>query len=44
MPERTNRQWVLRARPEGMVNSSLFELRETPVPALINGQVLAQTM
>ena len=44
MPERTNRQWVLRARPEGMVDASLFELRETPVPALSNGQVLAQTM
>ncbi len=44
MPERTNRQWVLRARPEGMVDSSLFELRETPVPALSDGQVLAQTM
>ena len=44
MPERTNRQWILRARPEGMVDSSLFELRETPVPALADGQVLAQTM
>ncbi len=44
MPERTNRQWVLRARPEGMVDSSLFELREVPVPALSDGQVLAQTM
>ena len=44
MPERTNRQWVLRARPEGMVDSSLFELRKVPVPALSDGQVLAQTM
>jgi NADPH-dependent curcumin reductase CurA len=44
MEQRTNRQWVLRARPEGMVDSSLFELREIPVPELRQGQVLAQTM
>lgn len=44
MSQRTNRQWILRARPEGMVDPSLFELRETPVANLKDGQVLAQTM
>ena len=44
MQQRINRQWILRARPKGKVDPSLFELRETPVPALADGQVLAQTM
>lgn len=44
MQQRMNRQWILRARPKGTVDPSLFELRETPVPALADGQVLAQTM
>lgn len=44
MTGRMNRQWILRARPEGMVDDSLFELRETEVPALADGQVLAQTI
>ncbi len=44
MRQRSNRQWILQARPEGMVEPSLFELRETSVPELTDGQVLAQTM
>ena len=44
MEQRTNRQWILKTRPEGLVDPSLFELRESPVPALADGQVLAQTM
>ena len=40
----TNRQWILRRRPEGMVDPSLFEFQETPVPALSDGQILAQTL
>ena len=44
MPSRTNRQWILRDRPEGMVEASLFELKEGPVPELVDGQVLAQTL
>ena len=44
MPTRTNRQWILQARPKGMVEPSLFELRESPVPELVDGQVLAQTL
>ena len=44
MSGETNRQWILKARPEGMVDASLFELRETPVAALERDQVLAKTM
>jgi NADPH-dependent curcumin reductase CurA len=44
MQQRTNRQWILKTRPEGLVDPSLFELKESPVPALADGQVLAQTM
>ena len=44
MEQRTNRQWILQARPEGMVEPSLFELRESTVAPLGDGQVLAQTM
>lgn len=44
MRDLRNRQWILRGRPEGMVDSSLFELRETAVPELADRQVLAQTM
>lgn len=41
---RTNRQWILTRRPTGMVDPSLFELAEAPVPPLTEGQVLAQTL
>lgn len=44
MASRTNRRWVLNQRPEGMVQASLFELQELPVPPLEPGQVLAQTL
>jgi NADPH-dependent curcumin reductase CurA len=36
----TNRQWILRARPTGLVKESDFELRESPVPAVDDGQAL----
>jgi NADPH-dependent curcumin reductase CurA len=38
----TNRQWLLRARPEGMVRESDFELREAARPAPGDGQVLVR--
>ena len=41
MPD-TNRQWLLRTRPVGMVEESDFELREAPLPALADGQVLVR--
>ncbi|UCG75942.1 MAG: NADP-dependent oxidoreductase [Gemmatimonadota bacterium] len=44
MQPRMNRQWILRARPADRIDSSLFELRETPVPELGDDQVLAQTL
>ena len=44
MSHETNRQWLLRGRPEGMVDASLFELHEAPMPALERDQVLAKTM
>nr|VFJ57372.1 MAG: hypothetical protein BECKDK2373C_GA0170839_105910 [Candidatus Kentron sp. DK] len=43
LPE-INRQWILRKRPEGMVDTSLFELRESPVEVLRKGQVLTKTL
>ena len=44
MQTRTNRQWILKRRPEGMVDPSLFELVESPVPDLADRQILAQTL
>ncbi len=38
----SNRQWLLAARPQGMVKESDFELRSTPVPAPGEGQVLVR--
>jgi NADPH-dependent curcumin reductase CurA len=38
-----NRQWLLAKRPVGMVSESDFELVETAIPELQDGQVLLQT-
>jgi len=38
----TNRQWLLRARPVGMVNESDFALHEAPIPKPGGGQVLVR--
>jgi NADPH-dependent curcumin reductase CurA len=38
----THRQWVLRARPRGMLKESDFELREAPRPVPGPGQVLVR--
>ena len=35
-----NRQWLLAARPVGMVKESDFEWRETPVPEPGEGEAL----
>jgi NADPH-dependent curcumin reductase CurA len=43
MPE-LNRQWILTGRPEGMLDASIFELRESPIPKLENREVLAKTL
>jgi NADPH-dependent curcumin reductase len=40
----TNRQWVLRKRPEGEVQPGDLELAETPLPELADGQVLVRNI
>jgi NADPH-dependent curcumin reductase len=40
---RTNRQYLLAARPSGMVKESDFEYREVPVPDIADGQALIHT-
>src|SRR5262245_18173195 len=42
--QKTNRQWLLRARPVGMVKESDFELREAPAPAPANGEALVRVL
>jgi NADPH-dependent curcumin reductase CurA len=37
-----NRQWLLTARPHGMVGPANFEYRETPVPTISDGQILVR--
>jgi NADPH-dependent curcumin reductase CurA len=41
---KTNRQWLLRARPVGMVKESDFELRESPLPAAKDGEALVRVL
>jgi NADPH-dependent curcumin reductase CurA len=41
---RTNRQWLLRSRPVGMVKESDFELRESAVPAAKDGEALVRVL
>jgi hypothetical protein len=38
----TNRQWLLAARPVGMVETSNFELRTVPVAEPADGQLLVR--
>lgn len=39
-----NRQWVLAARPRGMVEESDFELREAPLPRPGAGEILVRNL
>ena len=41
---RTNRQWVLKHRPEGDISEGDLDFVETPVPDLKDGQVLVRTI
>ena len=41
---RTNQQWRLVARPQGLFKASDFEWREEPVPALPDGGVLVRNV
>ena len=38
----TNRQWLLRSRPVGMVKESNFELHSAPIPKPGQGQILVR--
>jgi NADPH-dependent curcumin reductase CurA len=40
----TNRQWVLRQRPQGLIKDGDLELVESPVPDLADGEVLVRTV
>jgi len=44
MNERVNRQWLLAARPQGMVETSHFELRESAVPDPAEGECLVRNL
>ena len=37
-----NRQWLLKARPHGMIGPDNFEYTETPIPQIGDGEVLVQ--
>lgn len=41
---KTNRQWVLRRRPQGEIRHGDLELVSTPVPALKPGEILTRTV
>jgi len=44
MAELKNRQWLLAARPQGMIKESDFRWNETAVPALKDGEVLVRNL
>ena len=37
-----NRQWLLKARPHGMIGPDNFEYTETPIPQIADGEILVQ--
>ena len=41
---RTNRQWVLRQRPMGLIKPGDLELADSPIPELKDGEVLVRTV
>lgn len=41
---RTNGQWLLANRPEGMIQESDFEFKEAPVPELADGELLIRNL
>ncbi len=44
MAELKNRQWLLAARPQGIIKESDFRWNETAVPALKDGQVVVRNL
>ena len=39
----TNKKWILKTRPKGLVETSNFELIEEAMPELYKGDILIQT-
>lgn len=39
-----NRQWILKSRPKGLPAREHFELREQPLPAVAEGQILVRNL
>ena len=39
-----NRQWLLAARPDGMIGPQNFEYVETPIPTISSGQILVKNL
>ena len=37
-----NRQWLLKARPHGMIGPDNFEFTETPIPQIGDSEILVQ--
>lgn len=44
MPDNLNRQWVMVARPTGMVSARHFDCRETPIPEPQEAEVLVRNL
>ncbi len=44
MAELKNRQWLLAARPQGLIKESDFRWNETAVPALKDGEILVRNL
>jgi NADPH-dependent curcumin reductase CurA len=42
MPNATNRQWKLAARPTGLITPDVLQLTESPTPTINDGQALAR--
>ena len=38
----TNRQWILSARPQGLVTPDVLQIKESSIPTLVDGQALAR--
>ena len=39
-----NKQWLLKSRPEGMISPDQFQLTESAVPTINEGEVLAKVL
>ena len=44
MSDQTNRQWILRRRPQGIIEEQDFELVERPLPSPKNGEILVRNL